>query len=86
MRIAAPQPEDAGTRGEHGIPTRLVFHIVRFRQAFDDNVVQRFADFRIAGAEQPVPVRIHSFVQRLVVQQLRGPFRGMNLRNFGSDD
>ena len=36
-------------------------------------------------SEHPLPVPVHAHEQRLVVQQLRRPFDGVNLRDFGRD-
>ena len=36
--------------------------------------------------KEPAPVGVHAPVQRLVVEQLRGPFDGVDLGNLGSDD
>ena len=67
------------------------YHCVAFATSFDfpklchHDVGQRLRNLRIARAQQAVPVRVHAFIERLVIEQLRSPFGGVDLGDLGRD-
>ena len=68
VRRIAAQSEDARPGREHRIPLRRLGNILGLAEVLCDDVAQRLGDVRIAAAEQTVPVGVHAFVQRLVVE------------------
>ncbi len=78
------QPEDARSAGQRRIEAVRLLRVIRIVEAAHDFLQRLRHHFLLC--KDPVPVGIHASVQWLVVEQLRGPFGGVNFGNLGSDD
>ena len=81
----AAQPEDARAR-RPGWSTRCwpASGIRATRRAWRPRLEQCLRD-DVVVADQAAPVGVHAAIQRLVVEQLGGPFDGVDLRDLGGD-
>src|SRR5271156_848499 len=82
MNLAA-QSEDSRARCEYGIPLRGFLNVLRTPEIRRDDIAQGFRQQRIARTQQTIPVAVHPQIKRIVVEQLRRPFGGMNLGDLG---
>ena len=79
------QPENPPPRRQHRIPLRCSSGILRRLEVVGDDTPERSCR-EILLPEKTLPVGFRRLVERLVVQQLRRPFGGVDLGDFGCHD
>ena len=82
----AAQAENAGAGGEDRIPLAGLLDVGGLAEILRHDLRQRIGHgFAVAQrtAEQSAPVGVHAAIQRLVVEQLRGPLDGVDLGDLG---
>ena len=86
----ASQAENARPRSENGIPLRRLLDVLRLAEILRRDALEHLPERLhlglVADAEEPIPVCVHAAVQRLVIEELRGPLRRVNLGDFGGYD